>query len=97
MSGVSLKSILARLSPEYRDAVEAEAQRISDNTPRYGVYQHFKGGRYIVLGVSKHSETGELEVVYRSMDGELWHRPLENHPKAWLTPLPDGTPRFKRL
>jgi len=29
-----------------------------------GVYQHFKGGYYLVLGVARHSETEEMFVVY---------------------------------
>ena len=31
----------------------------------HGVYRHFKGGRYRVEGVARHSETGEGYVVYR--------------------------------
>lgn len=44
-----------------------------------GVYRHFKGNKYEVLGVAKHSETEEPLVVYRALYGEggLWVRPLE--------------------
>ena len=43
------------------------------------VYKHFKGNLYRVEDVAKHSETGEVYVVYRQMYGEelLWIRPLE--------------------
>ncbi len=43
------------------------------------VYRHFKGNLYRVEGVAKHSETGEIYVVYRQMygDNSLWIRPLE--------------------
>lgn len=43
-----------------------------------GIYQHFKGGRYEVLGTARHSETEEVLVVYRPLYGEggLWVRPL---------------------
>lgn len=42
------------------------------------LYQHFKGGLYIVEDVSRHSETGEQMVVYRSLKtGELWVRPKD--------------------
>lgn len=41
-----------------------------------GSYRHYRGGRYEVLGVARHSETLEELVVYRR-DGseELWVRP----------------------
>ena len=44
-----------------------------------GVYKHFKGNYYIVLGVANHSETGEECVVYRALygDNKLWVRPLD--------------------
>ncbi len=43
-----------------------------------GVYSHFKGNKYIVVDVARHSETGEEMVVYRSLkDGKLWVRPKE--------------------
>jgi hypothetical protein len=42
-----------------------------------GRYRHYKGNEYIVLGVARHSETGEELVVYRPDYGEqgLWVRP----------------------
>lgn len=45
-----------------------------------GIYQHFKGGKYRVLGVAKHSETLEDLVVYEALydnpRSKLWVRPL---------------------
>lgn len=43
-----------------------------------GIYRHFKGNRYEVIGIAKHSETLEDMVVYRALYGEggLWVRPL---------------------
>ena len=42
-----------------------------------GIYQHFKGNRYQLLYVAKHSETLEPMVVYRALygDGGIWVRP----------------------
>lgn len=42
-----------------------------------GIYRHFKGNRYRLLYVARHSETLEPMVVYRALFGEggLWVRP----------------------
>ena len=46
-----------------------------------GKYQHYKGKRYEVIGIAKHSETMEELVVYKALyqpEGEnLWVRPLK--------------------
>jgi len=43
-----------------------------------GVYQHYKGQYYEVIGIAMHTETEENLVVYRSLYGnyDLWVRPL---------------------
>ena len=43
-----------------------------------GIYQHYKGNRYEVLGLAKHSETEEELVVYKQLYGShaVWVRPL---------------------
>jgi hypothetical protein len=43
-----------------------------------GTYEHYKGYRYEVLGVGRHTETLEELVIYRSLYGtyDLWLRPL---------------------
>ena len=44
-----------------------------------GVYRHYKGKKYFVLGLSKNTETGEICVVYRPLYETDWphlvHRP----------------------
>ncbi|WP_288405044.1 DUF1653 domain-containing protein, partial [uncultured Pseudomonas sp.] len=43
-----------------------------------GLYRHYKGQQYRVLGVARHSETEEELVIYQALYGEyvLWARPL---------------------
>ena len=43
-----------------------------------GLYRHYKGQQYRVIGVARHSETEEELVVYQALYGEfgLWVRPL---------------------
>lgn len=42
-----------------------------------GMYEHYKGKKYCVVGLAKHSETLEDMVVYRQMYAPygLWVRP----------------------
>jgi hypothetical protein len=46
-----------------------------------GIYKHYKGKIYEVIGVATHSESLEKMVVYKALyqqEGEnLWVRPLE--------------------
>ena len=43
-----------------------------------GLYRHFKGAKYVVIGTAQHSETDELVVVYVPLQDRnaLWVRPL---------------------
>lgn len=45
--------------------------------PRPGLYRHYKGNDYRVVGLARHSETREALVVYEALYGErgLWVRP----------------------
>jgi len=55
-----------KLSPEARNL-------------KLGIYQHYKGNKYQVLGVAIHSETLEEMVIYKALYGEeiTWVRPLK--------------------
>ena len=50
-----------------------------------GVYRHYKGNKYEVIGFAKHSETLEDMVVYKALYGkhEIWVRPLS----MWNNPI----------
>lgn len=54
---------------------------IEQNTTRYipkagDIVQHSKGGMYYILGISTHTETNEVTVVYGA-DGKIWNRPYD--------------------
>jgi hypothetical protein len=67
-----------------------------------GVYEHYKGKRYQVLGLATHTETGEKMVVYKALykgdfpEGALWIRPL-NMFKENVTVKGQILPRFRLL
>ena len=75
------------------DLIEAEPEEI---TP--GIYRHFKGNEYEVIGFARHSETEEKLVLYRNMKNpeEIWARPYEMFAE---TILRDGKEikRFERI
>jgi hypothetical protein len=59
-----------------------------------GIYKHYKGGFYQVLGIAEHTETGEAMVVYVSLDANrsgprLRVRPLDG-PAGFNTPVQPG-------
>ena len=47
-------------------------------TPQPGLYRHYKGQQYRVIGTARHTEIEEQLVVYQALYGEygLWVRPL---------------------
>lgn len=58
-----------------------------------GIYRHFKGNLYTVIGIAEHTETREDLVIYRShKSGEIWARPAS----MW-NDIKDGRRRFTYL
>ncbi|MBS0272549.1 MAG: DUF1653 domain-containing protein [Proteobacteria bacterium] len=54
-------------------------EKIETRELRLGLYQHYRGNFYHVIGLSRHSETLEMLVVYQALyeDYGLWVRPLD--------------------
>ncbi len=65
-----------------------------------GVYKHYKGGKYLVLGVAKHSETKEDLVVYVTLYendmASMWVRPLAMFTEN-VTVDGKSVPRFRKI
>lgn len=61
-----------------------------------GIYQHYKGDNYQVIGLSRHSETLEELVVYQALYGEfaLWVRPVYIFTEE-IVYKGENVPRFK--
>lgn len=60
-----------------------------------GVYRHYKGNQYEVVGFAKHSETLEDMVIYKALYGEggTWVRPLS----MWENPIEVDGKTVKRF
>lgn len=65
---------------------------------RPGIYEHYKGDKYEVIGLARHSETEEELVVYRALYGDhgLWVRPYQMFVER-VTIDGEQVPRFSYL
>ncbi len=65
---------------------------------RPGIYEHYKGNKYEVIGLARHSETEEELVVYRALYGDhgLWVRPYQMFVER-VTIDGEQVPRFSYL
>jgi Uncharacterized protein conserved in bacteria len=63
---------------------------------RTGRYRHYKGNDYRVVGLAKHSETGESMVVYFCLYGDfsMWVRPAAMFLESVDTAVGEEVPRF---
>ena len=66
--------------------------------PRPGLYRHYKGNDYRVIGGARHSETHEVLVVYQALYGErgLWVRPAAMFNET-VEAVGKRVPRFARV
>lgn len=64
-----------------------------------GIYRHYKGNDYEVIGCARHSETEEWMVVYRTLYGDfsLWVRPLEMFAGQVELESGERVPRFSPI
>lgn len=65
-----------------------------------GVYQHYKGKNYFVLGMSRNTETGEVCVVYRPLYDTDWCQLVHRSAAMFLENVTVNgceVPRFKLL
>jgi hypothetical protein len=57
--------------------MESKSKEIKIYPEIYRIYKHYKGGKYKVLSLAKHSETDETVVIYKSLHyGSVHVRPL---------------------
>lgn len=64
-----------------------------------GIYQHYKGNRYEVIGVGRDTETEEQVVIYRPLyesDTPYWVRPYKMFVES-ITIDGISIPRFKKI
>lgn len=70
-----------------------------EKLPKKGeVWKHTKtGGHYEVLGSTFNTITDRVDCKYKPLYPCEWpefSRQIKDHPKAWMTPNEDGSPRF---
>ena len=66
--------------------------------PKRSVWQHYRGGNYVVLGFAYLEATKEPMVVYQALQGnfDVYVRPLVEWQEQTAPAVgPDGLPRFR--
>lgn len=55
-----------------------EARKVLSELFQEGrMFKHYKGGEYVLKGFSLHTETEEVMVHYKDLEGESYARPAE--------------------
>lgn len=82
------------MSQETLPCLSSAAKSIASGS----VYEHYKGMRYKILGVGRHSETLEEMVVYQALygEGDIWVRPLAMFLED-ITIEGQSLPRFQNI
>lgn len=65
-----------------------------------GVYEHYKGKKYFVLGLSRDTESNEVCVVYRPLYETDWTQLVHRNARMFLEQVTVNgvqVPRFKYL
>ena len=84
------------------DQYRQKKERVAQDLVRPGIYQHFKGGKYLVFFVSMGTEDNEKIVVYTPLygayAGKIRHRTLKNFTEEVNRPdFNYQGPRFRYL
>ncbi len=67
---------------------------VPTHPPQGSCWKHFKGNVYVVSEIARDcEEPGRFLVVYRSMKGDVWVRPLPD----FLGTHGSGVPRFEQI
>lgn len=65
-----------------------------------GVYEHYKGKKYFVLGLSRNTETNEVCVVYRPLYETDWPQLVHRNAEMFFESIVvngQTIPRFRRV
>jgi hypothetical protein len=83
MLGEGVKQLAAlkeQQSSDQRTGIESPCDGVqaAPTDPKPGIYRHYKGNEYVVIGIALHSETSERMVLYHQLHAPrlLWVRPL---------------------
>lgn len=85
------------LNPPASEELKPFSERAKAFAPGQ-IYEHYKGKRYRIVSVARHSESLEETVVYEALygDGDVWVRPIGMFFET-VEYKGETLPRFKRV